>query len=65
MKLNIEPNLDRPDDVYEMLIDAYRDLSDEQVQKMSARLILLLVNHIGDPEALAEALCIARADMTA
>lgn len=65
MKLNIEPNLDRPDDVYEMLIDAYRDLSDEQVQKMSARLILLLVNHIGDPEALAEALCIARADTTA
>jgi hypothetical protein len=48
------------DDFYEALIDAHRDLSDEQSSLMNARLILLLANHIGDLHVLREALKIAR-----
>jgi hypothetical protein len=43
-----------------MLIDAHRDLSDEQSAALNARLILLLSNHIGDIAVLREALALAR-----
>ncbi|ALG70630.1 hypothetical protein VY88_06130 [Azospirillum thiophilum] len=49
-----------PDDVYQMLIDSHRDLTADQSARLNAKLILLLANHIGDPEILAEALRIAR-----
>ena len=48
------------DDFYEILINAHRDLSDEQSELLNARLILLLANHIGDIDTLREALAIAR-----
>jgi hypothetical protein len=60
MKLKVEPNLAAPDDFYQALIDMHRDLSDEQSQMVNARLILLLANHIGDMEALTEAMALAR-----
>lgn len=60
MKLNVEPNIAAPDDFYQALIDMHRDLSDEQSQMVNARLILLLANHIGDMEALTEAMTLAR-----
>lgn len=59
MKLNTEPNTDRPDDFYEALIDLHRGLSDEQSRQLNARLILLLANHIGDMEVLNEAMAAA------
>ena len=59
MSLNLEPNIARPDDFYEALINAQRDRDDDEVQLMNAKLILLLANHIGDPEVLHEALAIA------
>jgi hypothetical protein len=49
-------NLAKPDDVYNALIDAHKGLSDEQCRALDARLILLLVNHIGDEEVILEAL---------
>ncbi len=49
-----------PDDVYQMLIDSHRDLTADQSTRLNAKLILLLANHIGDPEVLAQALRIAR-----
>ena len=49
-------NLARPDDVYNAIVDAHRDLTDEQCRDFDARLILLLVNHIGDEEVIREAL---------
>jgi len=58
--LNIEPNIAAPDDFYQALIDAHRDLSEEQSQALNARLILLLANHIGDLAVLREALQRAR-----
>lgn len=57
--LNTQPNLSRPDDFYQALVDLHRDLDEEQSRRVNARLILLLANHIGDPEVLAEAMAIA------
>ncbi|MET0345552.1 MAG: DUF2783 domain-containing protein [Casimicrobiaceae bacterium] len=58
--LNTKPNLAAPDDFYERLIDMHRDLSEEASARVNAKLILLLANHIGDAEALDEAMRIAR-----
>ena len=51
------------DDFYQMLIEAHRDLSDQQSALLNARLILLLSNHIGELSLLREALDLARADL--
>jgi hypothetical protein len=58
--LNIEPNIARPDDFYEVLIDTHRDLTLEQSQMVNAKLILLLANHIGDADVLRQAMDRAR-----
>ena len=58
--LNVEPNLSRPDDFYEALIALHRDLTPEQSAKVNAKLVLLLANHIGDHDALDQALAAAR-----
>jgi hypothetical protein len=63
--LNTGANLPAPDDFYQDLIDAHRDLSDAQSALLNARLILLLANHIGDPAVLREALAAARQDLGA
>lgn len=60
MPLNTEPNLSRPDDFYEALIEMHRDFDDAQSQSANAQLILLLANHIGDQTVLAEAMRFAR-----
>ena len=60
MKLTVEANLADPDEFYAMLIEAHRDLSDAQSQLLNAKLILLLANHVGDPEVLRQALDAAR-----
>ncbi|MCP5268101.1 MAG: DUF2783 domain-containing protein [Zoogloeaceae bacterium] len=51
------------DDFYESLIDAHRDLTDEQSAMLNAKLILLLANHVGDLTILREALLRAREDV--
>jgi hypothetical protein len=57
-----EPNLDAPDDFYEALIDAHRDLSTAQSEQLNAKLVLLLANHIGRLDVLKEALAAARSN---
>lgn len=61
MPLVTEPNLDAPDDFYEALIEAHRDLSPEASHALNARLILLLANHVGRLDVLKKALALARA----
>jgi len=51
------------DDFYEALIEAHRGLDDEQSERLNARLILLLANHIGELGVLREALAAAREDL--
>lgn len=58
-QLKSAPRLAQPDDVYQVLIDAHRDLSPEQSQAFNSRLVLLLANHIGDEGVVAEAVMAA------
>ena len=53
-------NLANADDVYAMLLDAHEGLSKAESDALNARLILVLLNHIGDPQVIAEALKKAR-----
>jgi len=62
--LNTQPNLARPDDFYEALIDMHRDLDEAQSQSVNAQLILLLANHVGEHETLMQAICFARAGVS-
>lgn len=64
MPLNTDPNVDAPDEVYQLLVDAHRDLTPDQSRLVNAKLILLLANHIGDQAVLASAVDLARAGMT-
>ncbi len=62
MPLITTPNLSAPDDFYEALIEAHKDLPSEESHALNARLILLLANHIGAIDILREALEAARHD---
>ena len=42
------------DEFYSKLVNFYEDLDDEQMQKLSARLILLLLNEIKSEEKIEE-----------
>lgn len=59
-KLVTAPNIPDPDGFYAELLDAHEGLSDDESAAMNARLILLLANHIGDREALSQALAAAQ-----
>ena len=63
--LNVEPNIPSPDDFYERLIAMHRGLSDGDSALVNAKLVLLLANHIGDPDVLAQAMAAAREGMGA
>jgi len=60
-ELNTALNLKAPDDFYEQLIELHRGLTEAQSEVVNARLILLLANHIGDPDVLRTAMRHARA----
>ena len=49
-----------PDSLYQALVDAHEGLTDAESRQLSARLILLLANHIGDLEVVREAAVLAR-----
>ncbi|MBZ0215309.1 MAG: DUF2783 domain-containing protein [Fimbriimonadaceae bacterium] len=52
-------NLADADHVYTDIIDAHRDLDDEQSHAFNARLVLILANHIGNRDVLRQALELA------
>ena len=62
MKLIRTPNIADPDAFYDSLLAAQRDLPDEQAERVLAKLVLILANHIGDRAVLAEALDLARSN---
>jgi len=55
-----EPNIARPDDFYEALIETHRGLSDDQSRDVNCKLVLLLANHSGDMTVLKQAMDAAR-----
>lgn len=58
--LNTSPNLTRPDESYARLIAAHDGLTDAESHAMNARLILILMNQIGDHQILDDAIRLAR-----
>lgn len=60
MPLIRTPQIADPDGFYEELVAAQRDLPDADAQRLLAKLVLLLANHVGDREVLGEAIRIAR-----
>jgi len=62
--LTLAPNMDRPDDIYADLLAAHDGLTKADSDALNARLILILMNHIGQREVLVQALNAARAPVT-
>ncbi len=58
-KLILSRNLPGQDDIYADLLAAHEGLTKAQSDALNARLILILANHIGDPEVLRAALAAA------
>ena len=54
------PSLPNPDDAYASLLAAHEGLTEDESHAFNARLILILMNHIGNPETLKEALELAK-----
>ncbi len=44
------------DEIYQQLLDAHQNLTSEQSHEFNIRLLLILMNHIGDNDVLAEAI---------
>lgn len=59
MTLITTPNIDDVDGIYERLIALHDGRSDEESLAVNARLILLLINQIGDAEVVKEAIACA------
>jgi len=55
-----QTNIKNPDDIYQKLIDLHKGLTPEQSQKVNAKLILLLTNHIGDINVIQQAIALAK-----
>ncbi|MFY0991694.1 DUF2783 domain-containing protein [Halomonas sp. C05BenzN] len=58
-RLELNPNFTDPDAFYAALTEAHRERSEQESERINARLILLLANHVGDQQVLEEALAIA------
>ena len=59
MALITDPNLPESDAFYAELLRAHKGLSREESEGLNARLILILANHVGDIDALLEAIGLA------
>ncbi|QTH23145.1 DUF2783 domain-containing protein [Rhizorhabdus wittichii] len=59
MSLILTPNLADPDGIYEKLIALHEGRDAADSQRVNARLIMTLINHIGDRETILEAIAVA------
>lgn len=60
MTLITTPNLKSPDSAYAALLASHKGLTEAESQALNARLVLILMNHIGDDATFAQALDLAR-----
>jgi hypothetical protein len=58
--LKTNPNLAKPDDMYELLISAHEGRTKAESDTLNAKLILILMNHIGDEPTIRQALKLAK-----
>ncbi|MEM6440785.1 MAG: DUF2783 domain-containing protein [Pseudomonadota bacterium] len=59
MGLITDPNIADQDGFYAALLQAHEGLSEAGSAQLNARLVLILANHVGDREALDQALALA------
>ena len=64
-ELIVTPNLAGADDVYERLVRLHEGLTETESLKVWAKLVLTLVNHIGDQAVIEQAIAVARPDRAA
>jgi hypothetical protein len=60
MPLDTRPRIADPDAIFALLVDAHAGLDEGASRRLDARLVLLLMNHIGDEAVLREAIRAAR-----
>ena len=59
MTLITTPNLRDPDATYASLLATHKGLSEAESHALNARLVLILLNHVGDEATIAQALELA------
>ena len=59
-KLLVVSRFPNPDAAYEALVESRRGLSEKDAAALDASLVLILANHIGDPDVLREAIALAK-----
>jgi hypothetical protein len=60
MALDTRPRIADPDAIFAALVDAHAGLDEAASRRLDARLVLLLMNHIGDEAVLCEAIRLAQ-----
>ncbi len=60
MTLSTQSNFADPDAAYRIVVEAHRGLGDEDSALLNTALVLILANHIGDPNALGDAIDLAK-----
>lgn len=60
MRLSTASNFSDPDSAYRAIVEAHRGLSEPQSADFESALVLILANHIGDAEILAQAITLAK-----
>lgn len=61
--LSTTSNFKDPDSAYRAVVEAHRGLSAAQSADFDAALVLILANHIGDADVLAQAIALAKASI--
>ncbi len=65
MSLITDNNLGpQADDIYAKLLDAMEGMTKEQAHRFNARMVLLLMNQVGDSSTIKEAIRLAQSGMT-
>lgn len=62
-KLRTSLGIKDPDDFYARLIDLHGELTQEQSNKINAKIILMLANHVGEADVLDEILTYIKDDL--
>lgn len=62
-RLRTAVNLSGHDDLFQALGELHQGLAPDESRKADAKLVLLLANHIGDPEVVAEAIDAVRSTL--
>lgn len=60
MMLSTASNFADPDSAYRAIVEAHRGLSETQSADLDSALVLILANHVGDADVLAQAIELAK-----